>query len=262
MKKELEEKIIEYIKKNGYQNIKIYTNYRDFDNIEYLLKDHKSLESFEDAIIEAYEESEFYEIDELRSILKNEFEDLEDLEDKFELTELLYENVNIIYPIKDFLHSKIKIDLLCDFYDEANYDFTSNGWIRWLVNNQGYTMKELKTIKENNFLKSVRIEANETFSHMNALTFLLEITIEDYFKILDGNYKKIKIDKKVTCGAFDCWNGSGSNLSIELEKDIFINKKNINRILIEKTGSAWNYTVDQVYGLIGSCWIDDYKVIK
>jgi len=171
------------------------------------------------------------------------------------------ENIEIIYPVKDFLKRNVKIDLLCDFYGEANYDFTVNRWISWIVNSQGYKMKDLKTIKDNDFLKSVRSEIYNTYSHMNALTFLLEITIEDYFRLLEGTYKKIKIDKKVMCGAFDSWNGSGSDLDIKLEKDITINKKNINRILLEKNGSKYDYTVGQVYGLVGSCWFDDYKVI-
>jgi len=265
MKKELENKILKYLKEEYDNKIEIFTHYRDFDNLEDLLKNIECINDFENMIIETYEEAYFLYTNELikETIDYLDIEDLsEDLE--AEINDLIIENIEVIYPIKDFLDHYIKIDVLCDFYDEANYDFTTNGWIRWLVNSQGYKMKDLKDENnENGFLKSVRSELYNTTSHMNALTFLLEVSVRDYLKMKEGNYKSLKIENDIMCGMFDTWYGSGSDLSIELEKDIIINKKNINRVLIETTGKqAWSYTVNNVYGLIDSCWRDSYKLME
>lgn len=70
---------------------------------------------------------------------------------------------------------------------------------------------------------------------MNALVFLVKMTLEEYFTLRDGIDKEKKrnesynlsertgrgclvLSKDTTCGLYDSWNGSGSVLEIKLEK--------------------------------------------
>jgi len=55
-------------------------------------------------------------------------------------------------------------------------------------------------------------------------------------------------------GIYNSWNGSGSLLEIELEKPLTLSSKDIFKIQIEGSRYCYEYTVDQTYGLIGSCW--------
>jgi hypothetical protein len=55
-------------------------------------------------------------------------------------------------------------------------------------------------------------------------------------------------------GIYNPWNGSGSVLEIELEKDLVFTTDMIRDIQIEGVKPDFEWTVDNTYGLIGSCW--------
>lgn len=59
------------------------------------------------------------------------------------------------------------------------------------------------------------------------------------------------------CGLFDYYNGGGSVLELDLEKDVKISEKNIYMIQVERVKPCRGYSVDEVYGLTGSCWKED-----
>ena len=65
----------------------------------------------------------------------------------------------------------------------------------------------------------------------------------------------ITLDKSTTCGLFDTWNGSGSMLEIECEKDIVLPLHFIDRI---DTDSR----IQSVYGLSYECWGNTVKEKK
>ena len=83
------------------------------------------------------------------------------------------------------------------------------------------------------------------------LCFIASVSIDDYFKLLEKN-RLFTIKKDVVCGLVDKYNGGGSVLELELEKDITINTNNI-EVLIEGVD---RYTVDEIYGLVSSCYKD------
>jgi len=272
MKKEIENAILKHLEDDYDNKIEIYADRNDFEYLEDFIKEHNTLEDFENALINSYDESYFYYLKEIEKSVMDMLEEKELIaHDKITLTdfdtleeeirELIQENIEVFYPVNDFLHKNIKIDLLCDFYNEANYDFTANFWVKWLLHSQGYTLKDFKNNDgSNKFLNSLDFEISEILSHMNALTVLIDIEVIDYFKLLEDK-KDITLDKSIMLGAFDCWNGSGSHLEIDLEKDITIKNKNINRIILEDTSNQkYEYSVNHVYGLIGSCWSDGYKI--
>lgn len=140
------------------------------------------------------------------------------------------------------------------FYEDPN----ENDWAK----------EEASKIKNGNskFLKSLLREVCELpIDYMRTLVFLTEMTIEDYFKMKNNkDYKEITFKTNTMCGLFDCWCGSGSILEIELEKDVTINKDNIYQVQLEDCHSKEKpyigYSVNSVYGLVGSCWQGDYSM--
>ena len=69
------------------------------------------------------------------------------------------------------------------------------------------------------------------------------------------------LDKNVMCGLFDSWGGGGSILEIEgMTKDIKIPFKCVHSFCVDGCKQLC-YDVDEVYGLIGSCWTNALKEI-
>lgn len=83
-----------------------------------------------------------------------------------------------------------------------------------------------------------------------------------WFDSVNGNtYHNAKIidptsNKIYYCGLVDYYNGGGSILDIQLMHDVKLNTNNI-KLLVE---SIDKYTVDEIYGLCGSCFKDCVKI--
>lgn len=108
-------------------------------------------------------------------------------------------------------------------------------------------------------------------SDLGTLTFLVNMPLFDYFKLreamkaeeeLNDSYTyenrkgtgTITISKDTMCGLFNSWTGSGSCLDIELDKDVVLPIKAIFTAEIETGKSEYGYSVDSVYGFVGSVW--------
>lgn len=65
------------------------------------------------------------------------------------------------------------------------------------------------------------------------------------------------LGKDTTCGLYDSWNGGGSVLEIELDKDVKLPIKYA-EICVEGCRMR-GYDVNEVYGLIDSCWKHSLK---
>lgn len=152
----------------------------------------------------------------------------------------------------------------------------------WLAKQQGYTKGQLrKALDEGDmadpkgFLESVRVEAANMASHMQTLTFLVRMDLEMLMKINRmiqireeggrhydatkyGDYGHITLDKSVECGLFDPWQGGGSVLEIQLDKDVKIPIKYIRSCLPD---GGDGYSIESVYGMCGSAWRDVLKDI-
>ena len=111
----------------------------------------------------------------------------------------------------------------------------------WLARQQGYKKSELKKAladrgnSQSPLLKSIYRETLNCGSHMNALAFLVKMTLEEYFTLRDGIDKErernksyylsertgrgyLLLSKDTTCGLYDSWNGSGSVLKSNWKK--------------------------------------------
>ena len=152
----------------------------------------------------------------------------------------------------------------------------ANNALSYLIHQQGHTIKEVLNDyygfkkSDNQFIRSVseELDNNPTYG-MDELTCLVELSgeqISEFFDTLEGrnedkNIKNFEFDKNIDIGLFNEWNGSGSLLEIKLEKPFIISKDLVRNFQIENNGYGRNTdrgcTVDDVYGLISSCWKED-----
>lgn len=167
----------------------------------------------------------------------------------------------------------------CNYYSDYGKDLKDSS-ILWLARQQKKAGLLRKAIKEayngeykgdDKFVKSCIEELENLSSHMATLTFLVNMNLFDYFdlreameseKKLNDSYiledrkgkGTITISKDTMCGLFDVWDGGGSLLEIELDKDVILPIKCIWKAEIETGKSQYGYSVDSVYGLVGSAW--------
>ena len=173
----------------------------------------------------------------------------------------------------------------CSYYSNGGKDLKDSS-ILWLAKQQkkaGLLRKAIKQQYRNDkyyvdrekesdkFIESCIQELENLSSHMGTLTFLVTMKLFDYFelreamaaekKLNDSYYLEdrkgkgsITISKDTMCGLFDVWSGGGSQLGIELDKDVVLPIKCIWVAEIETGKSQYGYSVDSVYGLVGSAW--------
>ena len=214
------------------------------------------------------------------------------LQNKDELNDWFHDNYYFYYDT-DHYNETVKVNIMldtgnansdftrdnilnyCNYYSKGGRDLKDSS-ILWLARQQKKAGMLREAIKgkydgDNKFIKSCIQELEELPSHMATLTFLVNMKLFDYFELreamesekeLNDSYYledrkgkgTITISKDTTCGLFDVWSGGGSVLEIELDKDVVLPIKCIWRAEIETGKSEYGYSVDSVYGLIGSAW--------
>ena len=113
----------------------------------------------------------------------------------------------------------------------------------------------------NAFLTSVCQELENQRYSMGVMTVLAKMSIKDFIEMQKGN-REITMPKDCMLGIYNPWNGSGSVLEVELEKDFVFSTDLIRDIQIEGVKPQFEYTVDDTYGLIGSCWESPTSVVE
>jgi hypothetical protein len=212
--------------------------------------------------------------------------------DEAEVRALIRDQFYVKYPEKHYLAQDVCVDLVVDTGD-LNYDFTSNNIgghydasddsipgessLLWLARQQGYKKSELKKALADRgnsqppLLKSIYRETLNCGTHMNALVFLVKMTLEEYFNLRDAidiEEKRNKscylsartgrgylvLSKDTTCGLYDSWNGSGSVLAIKLEKDV---RLPFRCIASADHDGCHGYGIREIYGCGSELWSDD-----
>jgi hypothetical protein len=160
------------------------------------------------------------------------------------------------------------------FYESAeksaDFDYFTDNALTYLIHQQGYTLADVyegmvhpKKVEDKKFLKSVVEEIdNFPWYSMAELTALISLSGKDLIDTLDAianGRDYIKLSKETMIGLYNEWQGTGSQLGIELEKDAIIPTNMVRNVQFEgerytKVHENNGYSVDDVYGLIGRCW--------
>lgn len=202
--------------------------------------------------------------------------------------------VNIMLDTGNGNYDFTKDSILNSWYGLCeNGEFPDESSILWLAKQQGKE-KEVREaclncfredgdyvdreVDSDPFVESVIQELENLTSHMATLTFLVSMKLFDLFALKEAVVKEEKLNdfydasqrkgtgyivvsKDTMCGLFDPWLGGGSVLEIKLDKDVVIPVKYIWRFEVEGTKSKYGYTVNEVYGLVGSAWDGKVKEI-
>lgn len=239
------------------------------------------MDAFYDALFEFAQESNSHAENDILDILKNNWptDSAQSYMDSYDdILEYLGEHLDYNFPYDHFLKQNLLINFMIDTGD-GNYDYVLNNFasynasenekindessLLWLVKQQGYKKSDLNRLvrkgetKDSAFLQSVLTEAANVTSHMNALTFFVKMTVEEYIHFQEEG-KAITFSKETPCGLYDCWNGAGGMLSIKLEKDVIIPAK-FAQPHIEGTRG---YGIDNIYGMYSSFWQETVLDIK
>jgi len=286
----------------------IYADYRDTvdeDTVSKWCKADNAYEAFWEQLFEWYEYSTYHYEGEIIDTVRThwDYEDMCYADHEEFIESWIREHISFRYPEDHFLKQTVCVNITVDTGDE-NYDYVLNNVyphydarfgdtvpeqssLLWLIRQQGYKKRQLnRAIRYRDYsgsrlLESIRSEAANCSSHMNALTFFVEMTVEQVLDLQEamkenkksdpplkpGAYRciwdrkgkrKIVLDKSAVCGLYDTWNGAGSLLEIELEKDVVLPMKFIS--------TAWpdggrGYSVANAYGICHSMWTPTLKQI-
>ena len=168
----------------------------------------------QDSMIKRLVEQQGYTMDDLRTVAKDFFHDFYEEDDKSELFESAHEN-----------GEKLPYDKRFDMFTETHSKFLST--VCQELDNMGYTF--------------------------GVVTVLAKMSMNDYAKMLQQG-SEVTMPKGSMIGVFAPWNGSGSVLGIELDKDLTFKREDIYDTQIEGAKPDYGYTVDQTCGLVSSAW--------
>lgn len=197
--------------------------------------------------------------------------------------------------LKDLLRlTRIKVNVMFGTEKEQNYDMSSivssfGSWhepyidsvnedildnaVTYFIHQQGHTVeevycclfdnprgfKDVNKDEDNSFAKAIVNEmVNNSSEAMSELTALIELSGEDiltFFDMIENQENYLVFDKNTDMGIFNEWSGCGGLLEFQLDKPFVVPTSMVRDIQIEGAKN-YNYSVDQVYGLIGSCWKD------
>ena len=151
----------------------------------------------------------------------------------------------------------------------------------WLMKQQGYTTEQIhdfiktEDTQGSKFLESVMEESANCSTSMGAVTFFVKMPLKEamdlHERLYVGEMEKtlagyqehtakiaarngvLVIDKRVCCGLFDPWGGSGGLLGIQLERDVELPIKLIDSALPD---GGRGYSAANVYGMRSWDWSD------
>ncbi len=256
-----------------------------------ILESPDPLQTLSEKVWEGYSETDCQYLFEMEKFITEYLEELGIVSVEDEVYDMLMELVSCTYPIEHFLGQELCVNIMVDTGDgnydfclnhvypaydgDIDEPLDDKAGIVWLSATQGYDKETLKAaLDEENFscsrvfLKSMRQEVANVTSHINVTTFLVKMSLRNAIELnklirlqdRDGHFYDaterpdcgcIVIDKDTKNGLFDPWNGGGSLLDVELEKDVVLPIRFIR--------SAWpdgcdGYGIDDVYGMYNSAW--------
>lgn len=229
------------------------------------------IQSLDDYVFECEGYARYALFDDIKSEWnKEEYGSFADVED--EVRDFLIDNIHADFPYEHFLQQKVLVNLVVDAGD-ANYDYTLNSFANslyydddqlspesglvWLVGQQGYKAQQLidalnsEEETGNTFIDSIVSESANVTTSMNALTFHVQMSLEDFIKIKE-NKVDLTLEKNTTAGLVDYWNGAGSMHDIQLDKEVVLPHDMYDAHI----DGARGYGIMEVYGVDSDFWTD------
>ena len=149
--------------------------------------------------------------------------------------------------LHDFAHNN-------DFGEDDKFSQLSSSW-PFILKSQGIegvdSVEDLRDV-EGKVASSIVEEIENTTSGMNAFTFFVKMSMEDFLKLQEGNYSSITLKAGTPCGLADFWYGAGSLLEVDLDKPVTLPKGTFNAV-IDKA-NPYGYSVAEIYGMLSSFW--------
>ena len=289
-----------YKKSDGNYHFEIDVDYRDEieDSIaQEILESNSPRDTLIERLWDWYQEQEWNIIDDLDDDFKAEtdsklLEDANIIEDGNLDDEMIREEfmdiVYVDYPEDWALSQEFCFNIIVSNGDD-NYDFWINEHIIdedgkvdenaekaglvWLAKQQGYTLEEVvEALNSNPTIQQMKLFPfsinNEVYNGYGceALTFCAKMTLGQAIdlkeKMKSNPNGSIVLDKNITCGLFNPWDGSGSILDISCEKDVEIPFENIWKFYIDEKRSRNCDSIHNVYGTTDAFWKDYLKEIK
>ena len=287
-------------KEDGNYHFEIYVDYRDeIDNstAQEILENDSPRDTLIEKLWGWYQEQEWNIIDNLVDDFKEKVDSelLEDANiiadgslDDGDIREEFMDTVYVDYPVDWAFGQEFCFNIIVSNGDD-NYDFWLNEHIIdedgkvdenaekaglvWLAKQQGYTFEEVVEALNSNptivhmklFLSSINDEVYNGYG-CEALTFCVKMTLGQAIKLKEKMKENpigsIILNKWVTCGLFNPWDGSGSILDISCEKDVEIPFKNIWKFYIDESRSNRYGSIHNVYGTTDALWKNYLKEIK
>ena len=182
-------------------------------------------------------------------------------DDELMLDSIFYNTISFDYNVDRLLKNSCPSDLTLyfrlngdihdNFVSQVSNDDTT---IDWLLKTQGYTRRQLfevNTRKKSKFLTSLYAELYYFKTDLYDMELIAIPNTNDFEAILSVANKHGIIRKTTVFGLFDKFNGSGSGLNIELEKDIYVDKNTpLIKVTIDSCKEPYHYTPEPVYGLV------------
>lgn len=177
-----------------------------------------------------------------------------------EARDYIYENFYWEYPEK-FINPKIPVTIMIDNGD-GNYEFTQHNFLNWYsryyepdINISGLgwlarQQRELTNLKKaikggeptSKFVKSCIEELENLTCQAGALVFFCTMSLHDAIAIKEGSYDSITLPAGVEAGLINRWEGGGSLLGLEIQKNVIIPK-----------GKVWDVFCDDGHSIYWPC---------
>ncbi len=201
-------------------------------------------------------------------------------------------NVNIMIDCGNWNYDCTCDNVLNWYGNTGEGDIEETSSMLWLANTQGKAelLKKVckdihrldgyyvdRKINKDKFIESCVQEFENLSSHMGTVTFLVSMPLLKLFDLIElqeseyeekGKYDPrlnersksyIVLGKETMCGLYNPWDGGGSVLEIELDKDIEIPIKYC-KFTVDGC-KEYGYDVGEVYGMCGDAWQDTLKEI-
>lgn len=155
-----------------------------------------------------------------------------------------------------------------DFEHLSEYPEYLDNALTYFIHQQGHSVKEVYDCLIDNprgwgsgadlsfaqaIVNDIVNNSSDAMSELTALVKLDGIEFLELVEAVEKGQEYLTFGTNTYIGIFNEWSGTGGLLEFELDKPFVVPTSMVRGVQIEGAENA-NYSVDSVYGLVGSCW--------